>query len=87
MRRKVLLSSLTVGRCFTLALEPGGTTEESPKSARRGDSIVTPESAWKVVDVSEEATQAQNAKGEEQSFAPGSEVVEIPRQGFERLAT
>ena len=42
MRRNVLLSSLGVGRCFTFAVEPGGSTEESgsDKATVRTDPIL-----------------------------------------------
>lgn len=86
MRRKVTLDTLAVGRCFTLALEPGGSTEERSDDARRSDPILSPEDAWKVTGEHGDELQAQNAKGEARSFASSTEVVEIPRQGFDRLA-
>ena len=87
MRRKVLLSSLSVGRCFTRAIEPGGSTEESGSTeARRSDPILNPENAWKLTAETDGGFEAQNAQGETKAFAGDLEVVEIPRQGFDKLA-
>ena len=86
MRRKILLESLSVGRCFTLALEPGGSTEtESETLARRSDSVLTGEDAWKVVEDKDAEFVAESARGVRKGFPKTSEVVEIPRQGYERL--
>jgi hypothetical protein len=85
MRRKVLLSSLSVGRCFTFAVEPGGSTEESGSDkATRTDPILKPEDAWKITDEGE-TTSVVSASGETKSFSSETKVVEIPRQGFDRL--
>ncbi len=86
MRRKILLSSLSVGRCFTIAVEPGGRTEESPIGGTRSDPVLKPVDAWKITDEENGNTKAENATGESKTFAGDSKVVEIPRQGYDRLA-
>lgn len=86
MRRKVLLSSLSVGRCFTFAIEPGGSTEESGSdSTTRTAPILSPAEAWKITDMVDETTLAVSATGEAKDFPSAREVVEIPRQGYDRL--
>jgi hypothetical protein len=87
MRNTILLSSLSVGRCFTLVTEPGGSVEESKTadSATRTQSVLKPEDAWKITDDGDAEFTAQSAKGESKAFDPASKVVEIPRQGFDRL--
>ena len=87
MRRKVLLSSLTVGRCFTLAVEPGGNAEDAPGGSMHASPVLKPEDAWKVVGEDGGAFQAESASGSAQSFPADSEVVEIPRQGYDKLAS
>ncbi|RMG06507.1 MAG: hypothetical protein D6731_25660 [Planctomycetota bacterium] len=86
MRRKVLLSSLTVGRCFTQALEPGARAEDTAGGLRRSAPILSPENAWKVLSVEEEGILARSADGTERRFAGNEEVVEIPREGYDKLA-
>ncbi|MGE0711780.1 MAG: hypothetical protein AB7N76_30470 [Planctomycetota bacterium] len=86
MKRKVLLSSLTVGRCFTLVKEPGGSTEErGAEGATRTGTILAAGDAWRVVEAGDEVA-CENAAGEAKAFALDTEVVEIPRQGFDKLA-
>ena len=80
MRRKVLLSSLGVGHCFTFAVEPGGSTEEAgSKSVTRTAPILSPADAWKITDDDGETTSAESAAGESKAFAPDEKVVEIPQ--------
>lgn len=90
MRRpKVLLSSLSVGRCFTLPREPGspeGTTEERPQGATLATPVLAAAQAWKIVGVEETQADATSASGEARSFPLETEVVEIARQGYETLA-
>lgn len=87
MRRKVLLSSLSVGRCFTQAIEPGGSTEESSeKAAKRSDPVLSADNAWKITGDADGGFAAENAAGESQEFKGELEVVEIPRQGYDKLA-
>ena len=86
MRNKILLSSLSVGRCFTKVVEPGGATEETEGGQRRSDSILPAAEAWKITEAGDGGVQAVNATGETQSFAGDLEVVEIPRQGYDKLA-
>ena len=87
MRNKILLSSLAVGRCFTLATEHGGSVEESKAadSATQTQSVLKPADAWKITEDGDAEFVAQSAKGESKTFSGGSEVVEIPRQGYDRL--
>lgn len=86
MRRIVLLSSLTVGRCFTVAEQPAD-YEEDERAAGLATmrSVIAPEEAWRVSEVGAEEIVAENALQEEQRFAPKLKVSEIPRQGWERL--
>ncbi len=88
MRRIVLLSTLTPGRCFTL-VEPPSEFDEDDRGERvvGGRSILTPEVAWKVVSLEGDKCEAENALGEAGQFDPGTRVVELPRQGWDRLAT
>jgi len=96
----VLLSSLTTGRCFTLAPTEGdpagGATQEggAPAAAqpgqagvRQGKTILGPEAVWKVLGPGDEAgtVAAENAAGTRQDFAATAHVIEQPRQGFDRL--
>lgn len=85
MRRKVLLSSLGVGRCFTLEVVPGGSDEKGGDKVQRSTPILPPDAAWKVT--GEEAGQvtAESATGQRKSFAPDTKVVEVPRQGYDAL--
>ena len=87
MRRVVYLSSLTVGRCFTLSESPAEFSEEE----RAGGvgavrTIIVPEEAWRVVQAVGDEVEAESAMAETKRFAAKSKVVEIPRQGWDRLA-
>jgi hypothetical protein len=87
VRRIVLLSTLTPGRCFTL-VEPPVSYDEDDRGERvvGGRSILTPEVAWKIGVIEEVEVEAENALGEVRRFDKGSRVVELPRQGWDRLA-
>lgn len=86
MRRIVLLSSLTSGRCFTLSEPPSDLDEDlDAERVTTAREIITPEAAWRVVGVGA-AIEAENALGDSREFAPTTKVVELPRQGFDRLA-
>jgi hypothetical protein len=86
MRTKVHVSSLSVGRCFTPAVEPGASAEEpSAEQARISKPVLGPENAWKVTAVEDDGVAAQSAAGTSETFPPTTEVVEIPRQGYDRL--
>jgi hypothetical protein len=86
-KNKVLLSSLSVGRCFTLPTEPGAEKEEGDATkARIATSVLAPADAWKITDLSDESATCASASGEEKAFPTSTEVVEIPRQGYETLA-
>ena len=88
-RHKVPLSSLSVGRCFTLPREPmspEGTTEERPQGATLATPVLSASEAWKVTDMAEQEASVTSASGESRCFPLATEVVEIPRQGYETLA-
>lgn len=86
MRRVVLLSSLTVGRCFTLAESPAEYAEDE-RAAGLGAlrTIIVPEEAWRVVQTVGDEVEAESATAEVRRFPAKLKVVEIPRQGWERL--
>ncbi len=86
MRRVVLLSSLTVGRCFTLAASPAEYAEDE-RAAGLGAlrTIIPPEEAWRIAQVIGDEVEAESAKSEVRRFPAGQKVVEIPRQGWQRL--
>lgn len=88
MRRIVLLSTLTPGRCFTL-VDPPADFDEDDRGERvvGGRSILTPEVAWKIGAIEEQEVEAENALGETRRFDKGAHVVELPRQGWDRLAS
>lgn len=85
MRRKVLLSSLGVGRCFTLEVAPGG-SEEKGSEVKRTAPILPPEAAWRITGDADGQVQAESATGQKETFAPDTKVIEVPRQGFDSLA-
>lgn len=87
-KNKVLLSSLSVGRCFTLPSEPGAEKEQSGDAtkARIATSVLAPADAWKITDLGDESATCASASGEEKSFPTSTEVVEIPRQGYDTLS-
>lgn len=85
MRRKIPLSTLSVGRCFTLIKEPGGASEDTQEGLTRQAPILAADDAWKVVGEDEGDLACENARGVGKTFAGDTEVVEIPRQGFDRL--
>lgn len=92
-KNKVLLSSLSVGRCFTLPSEPGAEKKGAEKEqsgdatkARIATSVLAPADAWKITDLGDESATCASAGGEEKSFPTSTEVVEIPRQGYDTLS-
>lgn len=97
MRRIVLLSSLTPGRCFTL-VEPVADVELPARGAaifdenEPGDrlsasrSILTPEVAWKYNAMVDGEVECENALGDIRRFVLNSKVSELPRQGWDRLS-
>lgn len=87
MAKDYLLSTLTVGRCFTLAPStdpaPGEPSAEVMSTAR---SVMTPETVWKVTGAVEGGeVEVVNAKGEAKTLPGKTRVLEQPRQGFDRL--
>ena len=85
-KNKVLLSSLSVGRCFTLPTEPGAEQEGDATQVRVATSVLSPADAWKITDLGDERATCASASGEERAFPSATEVVEIARQGYETLA-
>jgi len=87
VRRIVLLSTLTPGRCFAL-VEPPAELDEDDHGKRlvEGRSILTPEFAWRIVTVESAEAEAENALGDSRRFDLKTRVVELPRQGWDRLA-
>ena len=86
-KNKVPLGSLSVGRCFTLPTEPGAAAAGDAAKVRVATSVLAPADAWKITDLDEASAACTSASGEERSFPTATEVVEIPRQGYETLAT
>ena len=87
MRRRVPLLSLTVGRCFTLPPTGDGAPSaeaDGPKSVQVR-SLLGFDQAWKVTGEDEGAILAEDATGDEAAFDPHEMVVEVPREGYERL--
>ena len=88
MKRDIYLSSLTVGRCFTVS--PNAKKDDDDDlptgSFRIGQTIITPSLAWKVTSVTPENISAQNVSGDTADFEPSLLVVEISREGFDRMA-
>ena len=84
MRRKVPLSSLTVGRCFAYHGEEPA-FEEGAASTHIVHSVMTPDSVWKITMPGAEEIVAENALGDSKAFEPALMVAEIPRGGFDRL--
>jgi hypothetical protein len=86
MRQKTLLHTLSVGRCFTLDVPPGGSEEPSSKVAvKQTTPILPPAAAWKVVGEEKGEVLAESAAGEKKAFARDTKVVEVPRQGYDSL--
>ena len=65
MRRIVLLSTLSPGRCFTL-VEPPTEFDEDDRGERvvGGRSILTPEVAWKISAIEGDEAEAENVTTE-----------------------
>ncbi len=87
MRRVVLLSSLTVGRCFTSAESQAGFSEDERAAGLGAARTILPAAeAWRVVTVVGDEVEAISASSETRRFPAREKVVEIPRQGWDRLA-
>lgn len=84
MKRKVLLASLSVGKCFTLDVPPGG-SEDAPGKVKATTPILKAQDAWRVVEAGDAELAAESAAGERRAFPAATKVVEIPRQGWDRL--
>jgi hypothetical protein len=87
MRKKTLVKTLTVGRCFTLDVPPGGSDEPAGTKAqvKQTTPILAPEAAWKVTGEEDGQVLAESATGERRTFAPDTKVVEVARQGYDAL--
>lgn len=86
MTREVHLSSLTVGRCFRLPKPPSVAEGATPGAVITARSVMAPEHVWKVCEAGFEVI-AENAAGKRKGFPATTKVVELPREGFERLAS
>ena len=75
MRRKIRLSTLSVGRCFMHQAE----------GADLVGAVVQAASAWRVTEVGGEELVAECAEGTARSFPGDLLVVELPREGYMRL--
>ena len=88
MRRVLLLSSLTTGRCFALAEPPDDydPDDQDAKKTMLKRSVLQPDQVWKVTGpADEDGVPTQSALGEDMAMPGDTKVVEIPRQGFDRL--
>lgn len=86
MRRPVLVSSLSVGRCFAVDVPPGGSEEPSAAEVKRTESVLAPEAAWKVLSLEDDGqVAAESAAGERRTFEAATKVVEVARQGYDQL--
>lgn len=91
MNRSVFLSSLTVGRCFKVVKLPqedgdeGASANTSSNKMNQGMMMMTPDGAWKVTGTTDAGVTAESAAGTTETFPAEAVVVEIPRQGFDRL--
>ena len=89
MAREAFLSSLSVGRCFRLAKAPdnGGSESSSPsaESVSQARSVMTADRVYKVTSVEDDQVHAVNAEGHSESFGAKTLVVELAREGYERL--
>jgi len=79
VRRIVLLSTLTPGRCFTL-VEPPSEFEEDDRAERvvGSRSILTPEVAWKILTVEGGQAECEHAIGESKSRRKLPEAKSVP---------
>jgi len=86
VRRVTPLSTLTAGRCFTIAETPPGFEDDGDgRRYRRGLSILQADMVWKVRGTEGDRVSAENARGEVEELPPTTAVVEVPRQGYDRL--
>jgi hypothetical protein len=85
MKRAIQVSSLTVGKCFTLDLPPGGAEERPRGEVQHKTSILAPAAAWKVESVDDDGVKAVSAAGETRSFPGATKVKEVQRQGWDKL--
>jgi hypothetical protein len=85
MKRAIPVSSLGVGKCFTLDLPPGGAEERPKGEVQHRTSILPPAAAWKVEAVEADGVKAGSAAGETRTFAGATKVKEVQRQGWDKL--
>lgn len=83
--RKVLLSSLGAGRCFTLPKPPADPAEGTATTVRHAATSVSPDSAYRVVGPRDDGIAIVSADGKESILGGDALVVEIPREGYDRL--
>ena len=78
MRRKILLSTLSVGRCFVY--DAG-----AEQSADKVGAVVRTDMAWRVVSTTEDGAACERADGVEMKLPGIAQVAEIPVEGFQKL--
>ena len=78
MRRKIQLSTLTVGRCFVY---DAGAEQSSDKVG----AVVRTDMAWRVVGRTEDGTACERVDGAQLTLAGTVQVAEIPVEGFQKL--
>ncbi len=93
MRRVVPLSSLTPGRCFTLAAPPAPAEiddHDGPGPNRVASvfsrSVLQADAVFKVVGPGDDGVEVVDAAGASGTLEAATGVVEVARQGYERLA-
>lgn len=92
----VLLHTLGVGRCFTLPVEPAPPPAERPREEtpsagpgllRHAQPVLAPGQAWRVTGEDPQGgLLCESAAGARRAFPGAERVVEIPRQGWDKLA-
>lgn len=88
MKRKITIDTLTPGRCFAAVPESPAPSEGDAKAFSYGKAILSPEFVWRVIGPGDDGTvEAENARGVREHHAANSLVVEVPRQGYERLVS
>ena len=84
--REIFLSNLTVGRCFTIKPSTAQDDDVASKgSFRIGKTIMTPGMVWKIDENNSDEITATNVSGTQEMFNGSLIVIEVSREGFDRL--
>jgi hypothetical protein len=83
--KEVFLNSLSTGRCFTLPKPPPDPAAEKPGKMQKATHTIPPEAAFKILDVRDDGVAVIDAAGKEALLPGTTKVVEIPRDGYDRL--